>query len=100
LRSLRPQLLAGGSLIFLNDLVRNLVQYGVLVLALDSNNASQQNASQRHHDRFLSHFFLSWQIEQLGFRPLLEHLLDALLHRLLVLVPVIAQRILGDPSPH
>ena len=47
LRSLRPQLLAGRRLVFLNDLVRNLVQYRVLVLALDPNNDSQQNASSK-----------------------------------------------------
>jgi len=49
------------SLIFLNDLVRNLVKYWVLVLALDSNNTSQQQAAQRRDDRCFSHriFFLS-----------------------------------------
>src|SRR5271154_286274 len=31
--SLRPQLLAGGGLVFLNDLVGNLVQYRVLILS-------------------------------------------------------------------
>src|SRR5260370_12760394 len=36
----------------------------------------------------------------LGLWPLLEHLLDALLHCLLVLVAVVAQRILGNPSPY
>src|SRR6267154_4109489 len=36
----------------------------------------------------------------LGLWPLLEHLLDALLHCLLVLVAVVAQRILGNSSPY
>ena len=36
----------------------------------------------------------------LGLWPLLEHLLNALLHRLLVLVAVVAQRILGNPTPY
>src|SRR6266481_258816 len=38
--------------------------------------------------------------DSLGLWPLLEHLLDALLHRLLILVAVVAQRILGNPSPY
>src|ERR1700726_126197 len=33
-------------------------------------------------------------------RPLLEHLLDGFLHQLLILVAVVAQRILGNPSPY
>src|ERR1700732_1967788 len=36
----------------------------------------------------------------LGLWPLLEHFLDALLHCLLILVPVVAQRILGNSSPN
>jgi hypothetical protein len=31
----------------------------MLVLAFDSNNAGQQNARQRHDDRYLPHRFLS-----------------------------------------
>src|SRR5438445_1781313 len=36
----------------------------------------------------------------LGIWPLLKHLLNGLLHQLLVLVAVVAQRVLGDSSPH
>jgi hypothetical protein len=100
LRSLCPQLLAGRCLVFLNNLVGNLVQNRVLVLTLYSNNTGQQYATQRQDDRFLPHrFSLSLSLSLVNrvnsiLRPLIEHLLNGFSYYLLVLVAIVAQRVL------
>jgi len=59
LLSLRPQLLAGCGLVFLNNLVGRLVQNRMLFLTLYLNNTGQQQTAQEHGDRFFSHCFFS-----------------------------------------
>jgi len=57
LKVLATSEMAARCLVFLNDLVGDLVQNRVLLLTLYSNNTGQQHAAQRQGDRFFPHCF-------------------------------------------